>query len=361
VLFDPELLTSKKTGALSYPYFEGDVYRYALNAGFEHWIVFDDKVKERPAEFHWFAGPRILLRRLVNRRQRLMATLTDRTFITNKNLYSIRTDPEKCSLKTLLGIINSRLISFLYTRQITQATKDDFPQVTIEDVLALPFPKLEEKKLTKVIEKLVGKMLDNQTALSKSVEFLARQIHHSNRTPCNLAHYLQKDFSGAVEPEILIDDVQRTGFVHAIQVEADGSELTLTATVADKADAKPLPLPVIRLAFKDEALRQFIYARWKQILDDHSRQRKWTKGKGQEAVYDLLVNRLEPLVYFQHAACDNLRTIRHLMDTVAAEAGGGDLAAVEAEIKKLDAEIDQRVYELYGLTPDEIKIVERAP
>ena len=37
-----------------------------------------------------------------------------------------------------------------------------------------------------------------------------------------------------------------------------------------------------------------------------------------------------------------------------------DLAAIESEVEKLDAEIDARVYELYGLTKDEIKIVEQA-
>ena len=135
--------------------FEGDVYRYVLNLALEHWIVFDEKIKERPSEFHWFEGPRILLRRLVNRRQRLMAAFTEQTFITNKNLYSIRPVTQKCGLKSLLGILNSRLISFLYTRQITQATKDDFPQVTIEDVRALPCPELEKNKAAKRIEKLL--------------------------------------------------------------------------------------------------------------------------------------------------------------------------------------------------------------
>jgi len=36
------------------------------------------------------------------------------------------------------------------------------------------------------------------------------------------------------------------------------------------------------------------------------------------------------------------------------------LAALDAEIKALDKEIDQKVYELYGLTPEEIAIVEEA-
>ena len=107
--------------------------------------------------------------------------------------------------------------------------------------------------------------------------------HTQNRTPCNLAHYLQKDFAAAVQPEILIDDVQRTGFVHEIRIESvaavcdrrhsnedvsDGhrpplQEITFTATVTDKLADKPRVLPVLRLAFKDDALRQFVYATWR--------------------------------------------------------------------------------------------------
>jgi hypothetical protein len=215
---------------------------------------------------------------------------------------------------------------------------------------------------------------------------LHQKIAHSqNRTPCNLAHYLQTDFAAAVKPEILIDDVQRAGFVHEIRVETDGSQITLSATVTDATgsarasraavDASSTataddgassatrggacaPQPILRLTFMDDALRQFIYAGWRQFLADHSRQKKWTKGKKPEPIYPLLVNLLEPLVYFNAAAGDNLRVIRDVMKAVADEAGSADLAAIELEIKKLDQEIDALVYDLYGLTPAEIKIVE---
>ena len=46
------------------------------------------------------------------------------------------------------------------------------------------------------------------------------------------------------------------------------------------------------------------------------------------------------------------------MQAVAGEAGSADLAALETEIARLDGEIDARVYELYGLTPEEKAIVE---
>ena len=51
---------------------------------------------------------------------------------------------------------------------------------------------------------------------------------------------------------------------------------------------------------------------------------------------------------------------RRAIAEFAAEAGVSDLAALEKEIKETDAKIDQLVYELYGLSDDEIKIVEGA-
>jgi hypothetical protein len=53
-----------------------------------------------------------------------------------------------------------------------------------------------------------------------------------------------------------------------------------------------------------------------------------------------------------------LKAIRDLMKEVAKEAGTAGLAAVESDIAKTDKQIDRQVYELYGLMPDEIKVVE---
>ena len=254
-----------------------------------------------------------------------------------------------------------------------------------------------EAKLEKDIVESVEAIQAAHRQRVKLPEVLQRLIAHTqNRTPCNLAHYLQNDFAAVVQPEILMDDVQRTGFVHEIRVESNAQhsdlecgdtsplspdatcrvvpkrgpvralqsgalpEITFIATVSDKPADKPRALPVLRLTFKDEALGQFIYASWRQFLNENSRKQKWTKGKKPEPIYPLLVNQLEPLVYFNASAGDNLRAIRDLMKSVAEEAGSADLAAIESEIKKLDAEIDQRVYDLYGLTEAEIKIVEEA-
>jgi hypothetical protein len=264
-------------------------------------------------------------------------------------------------VRLLLGILNSTLLRTYWLSRFYDQRRT-FPKIKGTYLEELPIKTTNSKSAmgaAKRIAHLVDEMLTATESLHDIPVVLQRLVLHSTeRTPCSLAHYLQKDFAAVVKPEILIDDVQREGIVHEILVESGGKELTLTATVADDAQGEPRPLPVLRLDFKNDVLRQFIYACWRQFLAEHSRQRKWTKGRKPEPVYPLLVNTLEPLVWFAPAAGDNLRAIRQLMKAVAEEAGSADLAALEAEIARLDREIDERVYELYGLTPEEIAVVE---
>ncbi len=143
VLFDKTLLLNTKLSNDHYLYFEGDVYRYKINLKLEKWLEFGNNLKERPREFIWFENERILLRRLVNRQQRIMAQFINETFITNKNLYSIKLKESSISYWTLLGLINSKLFSYIYLKLVSQATKDDFPQITIKDFVDLPLSALK--------------------------------------------------------------------------------------------------------------------------------------------------------------------------------------------------------------------------
>lgn len=159
VLFDRKLLTTASIGDNSLPYFEGDIYRYELNYAAPSWVEFGPAMTERPAELKWFHNDRILLRRLVNRRQRLMASIAEAPFITNKNLYSCLARAPTTSLKAILAILNSSLLSRLYIDAVSQASKDDFPQVTITDVGALPFPSVfipeQQTELTALADEIL--------------------------------------------------------------------------------------------------------------------------------------------------------------------------------------------------------------
>ncbi|HUA67495.1 MAG TPA: Eco57I restriction-modification methylase domain-containing protein, partial [Candidatus Saccharimonadales bacterium] len=286
-------------------------------------------------------------------------------FLDNVDVGGVTVKPEFENLKMpyLLALLNSKLlrwffpfVSVPFRGNYFSANRQFLGQLPIK--LTDPKKKAEAKLEKEIVERVEAIQAAHRQRLNLPDVLQKKIAHTQNRTPCNLGHYLQNDFTSAVQPEILIDDVQRAGFVHEIQIESNGKEITFILTVSDKLDGALRSLPVLKLTFKDDALRQFIYAGWKQFLTEHSRQKRWTKGKKPEPIYPLLVNGLEPLVYFNASAGDNLRAIRDLMKTVAAEAGSADLAAVESEIKTLDAEIDRRVYELYGLTNEEIKVVE---
>ena len=170
VLFDKSILTSEKSSSDSYRYFEGNIYRYQTDVINEQWVEFGPKMKEYPRDFKWFEGERLLLRRLVNRRKRLMASKIDATTVTNKNLYVIFVTAKE-SINYSLGLLNSKLIARIYLSQISQATKDDFPQVTIKDAKNLPFRTIDfsdstDKSLHDKMVSLVQTMLD----LNKSLQ-----------------------------------------------------------------------------------------------------------------------------------------------------------------------------------------------
>ena len=316
-------------------------------------------------------------------------------FLDNVDVGGVTVKPECDGLKMpyLLALLNSHLLRWFFPF-VSVPFRGNYFSANRQFLGQLPIKLVDPKKKREVaLEKEIVARVESIRAAYKQQsqlpEVLQKKILHTqNRTPCNLAHYLQADFAAAVKPDILIDDVQRTGFVHEIHVESDGPQITLSATIVDatgsarvpraesgvppdssvgqsfrrdagnRAPEARAPQPILRLHFKDDALRQFIYASWRQFLDANSRKKKWTTGKKPEPIYPLLVNTLEPLVYFSSGAGDNLRAIRDLMKTVAAEAGSADLAAIESEIQQLEHKIDQCVYELYGLTPEEIKIVE---
>jgi hypothetical protein len=149
-------------------------------------------MREFPKEFFWFEGERILLRRLVNRQKRLMATIVREVVITNKNLYMLRQNSAENLLYTL-GILNSKLMSRFYLSQVSQATKDDFPQVTIRDILNLPYKttnfsdptdKARHDKMVKLVEQMLdlnrklaaAKLAHERTALERQIAATDKQI-----------------------------------------------------------------------------------------------------------------------------------------------------------------------------------------
>lgn len=121
------------------PFFSGDVYRYQINQSFRY-VKYGDNLRERPRDKTIFEGERILVRRLVNRRFRIMACAVNEDFVTKKDLYVFKIQDNRLSIWYVLALLNSRLFSYLRVISSATASKDDFGQLTLAELRDLPIP-----------------------------------------------------------------------------------------------------------------------------------------------------------------------------------------------------------------------------
>ncbi len=110
-------------------------YRYEFVAGEKSFAYLGD----RPSLKKFCeAGPKILIRRVVSRQDRLDAVYFDKKMVFKKDLNPFVFVDDSLDPKFVLGILNSRLISYLYVNTSSIATKDDFRQTTLAELRRLP-------------------------------------------------------------------------------------------------------------------------------------------------------------------------------------------------------------------------------
>ncbi|PZV26934.1 MAG: type II restriction endonuclease [Snowella sp.] len=164
--------------------FIGKLDRYYIDNKDFQCIKYGENLREKPASFDFFMGERILVRRIVNRQLRIMATLTDERFVTKKDIYTFKSNNKNFPIKYLLAVINSTLISFIKTTGSTSAKKDDFTQLTLNDIRQLRIPEVNSRQI-KSFENLVDQILTakkfdpkaDTTALEKAIDQLVYQLY----------------------------------------------------------------------------------------------------------------------------------------------------------------------------------------
>jgi len=87
------------------------------------------------------AVPKILIRRVISRQDRLLCAFTEDRMVFKKDINPFIIAGSKPHSLFLLGILNSRLLSYLYVNTSSIATKDDFRQTTLAELRKLPVPR----------------------------------------------------------------------------------------------------------------------------------------------------------------------------------------------------------------------------
>ena len=83
-----------------------------------------------------------------------MATFTNEEFICKKDIYILKITDSGIDYKYVLGLLNSKLISYYKTKSSGSAKKDDFTQITLRDIRQLPIPESKNEITNQISEKV---------------------------------------------------------------------------------------------------------------------------------------------------------------------------------------------------------------
>ena len=134
---------------------KGNVYNYTL---IKEELYQTSLKKFQSLKPFYEAIPKILIRRIVNRQNRITIGYTEEKLVFKKDINPFIPVNESFPAKYLLGIMASKLISFLYVNLSSIATKDDFRQTTLTELRELLIPK-SDKEIQQVIIDYVNKIL----------------------------------------------------------------------------------------------------------------------------------------------------------------------------------------------------------
>ena len=122
----------------NYPFLlKGNVYNYTLVKN----DIYITNLKGRETlKSYYDAEPKLLIRRIINRQDRLSVGYCDEKLVFKKDINPfILTDP-RIDIKFLIAIMASKFISYLYVRVSSIALKDDFRQTTLSELRRIPIP-----------------------------------------------------------------------------------------------------------------------------------------------------------------------------------------------------------------------------
>lgn len=356
ILARPEHLADEPRGVEWKPFFAGKLDRYEIEPA-RQYVNYGDHLPECPESFEFFQHARILVRRLVNRDDRLMCVKVKDTFVTKKDVYSFKMTTSKLSASYILALLNSRLFSFAYTEQDVAATKDDFRQATLEALRAMPIRTItqpSEKAVHDELAELAEKMLRLHRNKWQAERAFASVLNNHPHEWSSLGdtYWNRPDYVALIEKKTHVK-ASDAGAITGLRCDMESKALHLTTCLGE--DWKP----VLTMTVADDKLRTFIFYGIRQFLRDNARKKKW--GEGQ--LLELVLEKIQVPVFLSNGVHDleiHLQTLKLVLAEMQRRSPLHNLTELERDIAATDAEIDQQVSRLYGLTPEEIRLVEES-
>jgi hypothetical protein len=128
------------------------------------------------------AEEKILIRRIVNRQDRLSVGFTGKKLVFKKDINPFIPVNADFTAKYLLAILASRYISYLYINSSAIATKDDFRQTTLSELRNIPIKKLginDQQPFIQLVDQILEAKKQGQdtAALEQQVDELVYGLY----------------------------------------------------------------------------------------------------------------------------------------------------------------------------------------
>jgi len=318
----------------TYKYLEGkDIGRYAIKWGGQ-WLKYGSCLAA-PRLFNLFSSPRILIREIPSAPPRsVVANYLEDTYLNNMSIINILQNDENeenVDLKYILGILNSKLISFYHWHKSVKAQRDLFPKITLYDLRKFPIVKASTDKrniLIKYVNNIIE--LKGKEAMMSKSNFMKVALKYVGQGKNSLSNLLKE--SG-------FKNIIYSGKTKAIR----NLSLIINNNIVTIADTNlgGKKYELLKFEIKDFYKQQFLKLYLENLTEEQLTEINQYSG-----------NILDKVMQITIPDYDKPEVVRKVVNEWT------EIADLEKKIEETDKEIDQMVYELYGLTEDEIKIVE---
>ena len=171
-----------------------DVERYKINRKRGQWIKYGPWLHDYRT-MDWLQGPRILVREIAGKPPyQIHACYTEETYCNYKTILNVNPSvATEFSMKYLVGLLNSRLLSFLYPYMSNKMVTRSFPRLSVGDLRKLPIrtidlsdptDKARHDQMVELVEQMLNlnkqlaeaKVPQTKTVLQRQIETTDRQI-----------------------------------------------------------------------------------------------------------------------------------------------------------------------------------------
>jgi hypothetical protein len=297
---------------------------------------------------------------------------------------------KECNLniKYILGLLNSKLLNFWYRKAgkakggMLEYFSTPLSKIPIRNI---DFDNKKEKRMHDVLVKQVDRMLVlNKQKYWLLVLFkdLVKKFRQDASGYEPLSNYyttkkliLLEDYTGdkerrkATTNEYSIDmikseeliEYKKDGKVIKVDCEEQNNFIILKVRLEGETNFRNM----LKIYFGNRLMRKFFHLAIRTYLSDNEKKKYWSKGKIWDILDEIKIPRYTQL---KTKDAENSEELMKMIEEAYKEKLEGefkespvkdlDLTKIEKEIEKTDNEIDGRVYNLYGLTEEEISQIE---